>query len=442
VPAAMMMPSVNDDDPEPIGGAYRGATKNGLRHGVGEYVYANKYFSYKGDWMKGLKHGKGKLTMGDGSVYEGEFALGEIDGWGTRTWPSGASYSGQFYQGEMNGTGTLVSPDGTHFEGEFASNMKHGRGREMSADGSVFEGEYEHNKRVDGSLTAADGSVYTGEWVEGEKQGRGRQDFADGSSYEGSWVQSKFHGPGRFVIRADAGESLAYDGEWEDGRPLQVAASMVFDGVVGAPAAAVEPAPGQPPALPTAPSFKGKSKKDAKAPPPEEPAEPSEKRVTIVPGGALPPLALTCLDEAGDPAASESGRLVHVLLRRYEVPAEPAAAVAEKKGGKRAGKVAELPAAPAVAPELVEEVFIASGRTEGGRLLLEDAVVPLDLRPSTSDKECELAFVDATALEDGEITVLPPALQGTASPCTVLEPPPAPPAAAEDEGAPSEEQFE
>jgi hypothetical protein len=77
--------------------SYKGETKNGLRHGKGEYTYPNSFFQYEGEWRNGKKDGRGKFILKDGTVYEGDFVNGEMTGYGKKTWPDGRYYEGCFH---------------------------------------------------------------------------------------------------------------------------------------------------------------------------------------------------------------------------------------------------------------------------------------------------------------------------------------------------------
>ena len=157
-------------------GKYTGDIHNNVRHGVGTYEYANKFFRYEGEYVNGKKHGAvharasstsqrqlpfrfclrtrarcaghGKFFLGDGSVYTGSFVNGEIEGHGQRTWPDGSMYTGEFKFGEMDGEGEFEGPAGK-FLGTWRQNQREGPG--------IF---YYPN----GTLHCANGDLYEGNW--------------------------------------------------------------------------------------------------------------------------------------------------------------------------------------------------------------------------------------------------------------------------------------
>lgn len=50
----------------PEGSTYTGTVINGLRHGQGKFVTADKSAIYEGQWENGLRHGFGKITFKSG----------------------------------------------------------------------------------------------------------------------------------------------------------------------------------------------------------------------------------------------------------------------------------------------------------------------------------------------------------------------------------------
>lgn len=120
-------------------GQYKGDTSEGLRHGRGQYTFANAFFSYNGQWYNGVMHGEGALSMRDGGEYEGQFVNGAMTGQGMRRFADGATYSGQFEEGELHGEGTYISSEGEQYEGSYARNARHGTGKLTTSSGDVYE---------------------------------------------------------------------------------------------------------------------------------------------------------------------------------------------------------------------------------------------------------------------------------------------------------------
>lgn len=203
---------------------YQGGTADGLRDGRGRCTFANKFFSYDGEWYKGAMHGNGTLCLADGSEYTGSFQQGEMTGVGLRRWASGATYSGDFVGGEMHGKGTLVASDGSQYTGSFQQNCREGPGLHISAAGDRYEGTWHANARdgVGTLCTVADGSVYRGEWSQGVREGEG----------ETEWARAIYRGTFKADLPDGAGEyrspgSYCYCGSFAAGVPLAPATHIV-----------------------------------------------------------------------------------------------------------------------------------------------------------------------------------------------------------------------
>ena len=54
----------------PDGTVYKGAWKNGKRHGYGTIKFVRSGNIYEGEWLNGKQDGQGKLFLGSGD-YEG-----------------------------------------------------------------------------------------------------------------------------------------------------------------------------------------------------------------------------------------------------------------------------------------------------------------------------------------------------------------------------------
>ena len=209
-----------------LGGRYQGETKNQARHGVGVYLYPNRFFRYEGEWRDGKKHGTGKLILGDGGYYEGAFIEGEIEGNGERLYGhSGARYVGHFIKGERHGLGRYEGSDGSSYEGNWFYNRKEGYGSGQEADGGVYEGEWHNNvKHGEGLQVSADGSKYEGGWVNGMRHGHGKLQMADKSVYEGQWKNDMYHGQG--TLKHCSG--IVRICPWVKGKPFSQPVAFMF----------------------------------------------------------------------------------------------------------------------------------------------------------------------------------------------------------------------
>jgi len=127
---------------------YKGETKDGIRHGMGQYTYpvgGNAGFSYNGEWCDGIKQGVGTFTA-PGMTYTGRFENGEITGMGTKRWDDGRSYTGDLCFGEMHGKGRWThSETGESYDGQFEDNKRRGQGV-FQKNGFTYQGAFDRHK--------------------------------------------------------------------------------------------------------------------------------------------------------------------------------------------------------------------------------------------------------------------------------------------------------
>ena len=69
---------------------------NGLKHGQGNYVEADKC-CYKGDWKANKMEGRGVCKWLDGRKYDGEWKNNLMHGKGVYTWKDGRKYVGKYF---------------------------------------------------------------------------------------------------------------------------------------------------------------------------------------------------------------------------------------------------------------------------------------------------------------------------------------------------------
>jgi hypothetical protein len=197
---------------------YRGAYKDGQKHGYGVYVSKKDGSVYEGTWSHDLQHGTNcKLTLSnDQGVIEADYVDGCISGFVTYT-----NFEKQVYYGEMNsdyqrhGNGRLQYVNGDYYEGAFENNLRHGKGRIVfnegdefigyflndkanafgtynHADGGSFEGYYRNNRRHgEGTFISSDGSVTTCLFENGKKQGESVTVYTDGTKFVCNFVDGK-----------------------------------------------------------------------------------------------------------------------------------------------------------------------------------------------------------------------------------------------------------
>ncbi|EDQ84360.1 uncharacterized protein MONBRDRAFT_30345 [Monosiga brevicollis MX1] len=260
------------------GNSYIGGWQDGKFHGAGELVGADG-LRYKGQFQLGQFHGRGTLTTKAGT-FDGEFQNNKMHGQGAFKYADGSSYTGSYNAGIREGQGQLTLPDGSHYKGPFkvrsvaipppprqddpaltqmrgavSNDKQEGVGVLVLADGSKYEGAHLLVKgnfvkgalEGPGVMSVPDGRAYEGEFVGGKPHGQGKLTLPDGSHFEGAfvsdnrqgpgvlkskraglppftydglWKNDKRHGRGKLTFETEKG-SLVFDGEFDNGRPLE-----------------------------------------------------------------------------------------------------------------------------------------------------------------------------------------------------------------------------
>ena len=141
-----MGPGAGDDETPVEIARYTGNYKDGMRHGVGRFVYPN------------------------GDIYEGEFFENKMHGEGSYTYKkSGDIYSGSWVNDKKNGRGVY----------------------EFGADKSILQGEWVDGQITKGEWVLKGAAVFTGEFKLGRPFGEGKFVFNSTLSQTGAWVQKK-----------------------------------------------------------------------------------------------------------------------------------------------------------------------------------------------------------------------------------------------------------
>lgn len=124
----------------------------------------------------GQKHGKGKIVLGDNSVYDGDWR-----------------------HNMMCGLGKLLYPDGSiAYDGGFLDNKIHGHGVMYNAETSI---SLVSTTGIDYNNFATVGNswvTFEGIFVNGKKEGVGKWCFSTGEEYMGNFSDDKVSGVGRF----------------------------------------------------------------------------------------------------------------------------------------------------------------------------------------------------------------------------------------------------
>ena len=137
--------------------------------------------------------------------YEGEKSDGgSFEGTGTITFENGAIYNGEVRRSTMHGIGEYTWPSGKSFKGTFRKN-------------SIEEGQgvYKWGTHTyDGDVSA----------VNGMRNGFGKFDCTLPSggtlAYEGDWKDGRRHGSGKQVLTRKS-ETTVYEGVGKTARPME-----------------------------------------------------------------------------------------------------------------------------------------------------------------------------------------------------------------------------
>lgn len=148
------------------GDKYEGDFKDGLRDGVGTYLYGESGNRYEGEWVLNKKHGIGKMNFANEGEYFGRFENGRRHGEGVFKYKKTSNtYSGSWKYGVKHGKGEFifidtkmkiagqwdngkilqgkwVFPNGTYFEGDFANNYPKGDGVWHFLNGNTVRGQF------------------------------------------------------------------------------------------------------------------------------------------------------------------------------------------------------------------------------------------------------------------------------------------------------------
>ncbi len=142
---------------------YEGDLVNDVREGRGKMIFASGNV-YNGQWKNGMMHGLGEFVFAaTGERYVGDFVNGTLHGQGKLYYVSGLVYDGGFVKGKREGGGTLIYPNGDRYEGSWLVDKICGYGKFYYADGRVYRGMFFDNKMTDGFLTTKNSN---GDWTE------------------------------------------------------------------------------------------------------------------------------------------------------------------------------------------------------------------------------------------------------------------------------------
>ncbi|XP_057777709.1 protein ACCUMULATION AND REPLICATION OF CHLOROPLASTS 3, chloroplastic isoform X2 [Salvia miltiorrhiza] len=102
---------------------------------------------YKGRSQGGLPEGKGRLLLGDGSIYDGMWRYGKRSGLGTFYFNNGDVFQGSWRDDVMHGKGWIYFHTGDRWFVNFWKGKADGEGRFYSKHGDVFFGHFKEGWR-------------------------------------------------------------------------------------------------------------------------------------------------------------------------------------------------------------------------------------------------------------------------------------------------------
>lgn len=137
---------------------------------------------YIGRCQGGLPEGKGRLSLGDGSMYDGLWRYGKRSGMGTFCFSNGDVFRGSWRDDVMHGKGWFYFHTGDRWFVNFWKGKANGEGRFYSTNGDIFFGHFKNGWR-DGHFLCIDvsGSRYVEIWDEGVLVRRKHLESDDGA---------------------------------------------------------------------------------------------------------------------------------------------------------------------------------------------------------------------------------------------------------------------
>ncbi|XP_004497166.1 protein ACCUMULATION AND REPLICATION OF CHLOROPLASTS 3, chloroplastic isoform X2 [Cicer arietinum] len=123
---------------------------------------------YKGRCQGGLPEGKGRLVLGDGSIYDGLWHSGKRSGPGTFYFKNGDMFQGSWRDDVMHGKGWFYFHTGDRWFANFWKGKANGEGRFYTKYGDAFFGNFKDGWRHGQFLCVnTNGTRYTEIWEHG-----------------------------------------------------------------------------------------------------------------------------------------------------------------------------------------------------------------------------------------------------------------------------------
>jgi hypothetical protein len=111
---------------------FEGSWENDKANGYGIRKYPYSGDRHEGNYKDGLRDGVGTFLWANGDKYSGHFKAGQMHGYGRLEWTNGDMYYGAFENGQINGEGYKIYADGRKSNGTFQNSVEHGWVKQVS----------------------------------------------------------------------------------------------------------------------------------------------------------------------------------------------------------------------------------------------------------------------------------------------------------------------
>ncbi|KAL2324020.1 hypothetical protein Fmac_023078 [Flemingia macrophylla] len=130
------------------GGRYKGRCQGGLPEGKGRLVLGDGSI-YDGLWRYGKRSGSGTFYLKNGDMFQGSWRDDVIHGKGWFYFHTGDRWFANFWKGKANGEGRFYTKSGDAFFGNFKHGWRHGQFLCIKANGTRYAEIWEHGVLVD-----------------------------------------------------------------------------------------------------------------------------------------------------------------------------------------------------------------------------------------------------------------------------------------------------
>ncbi|CAJ1977610.1 unnamed protein product [Sphenostylis stenocarpa] len=130
------------------GGRYKGRCQGGLPEGKGRLVLGDGSI-YDGLWRYGKRSGPGTFYFKNGDMFQGSWRDDVIHGKGWFYFHTGDRWFASFWKGKANGEGRFYTKSGDAFFGNFKDGWRHGQFLCIKSNGTRYTEIWDHGVRVD-----------------------------------------------------------------------------------------------------------------------------------------------------------------------------------------------------------------------------------------------------------------------------------------------------